>query len=502
MLEPEAERQNALFSQIKTLARHSVTYGLSDILGKAGASLLLVPFYTRHLATADYGFLEFMAVTQGLLLVVAVLGLNSALTRYYATASDPGERRLYFRTTLTTVLIFSGVLSAILFLIAPLLAGRLLGNRYGAILWRFLAMTLLLEALCTVCLALFRSQSRPMIYSTVNLTKLLAALVLNVVFVGALRLGVTGVLLGNLLGSGVGTVLGLAFARSQVGFAIERAHLSRLLRFGVPLIGGGIGFFVINSADRYFLKAYRGLSDLGIYALSYKVGMTMSILVNAFVAAWPPLLFRIAEQSEAKKIFARVFTYYLFVSAWVLIGVASLSREIVATVGTPGYAGAAPLIGFILLSYLLQGVYYIFLIGVSLTERTKLVPLIVGLGAAANIASNMLLIPRWGTYGAAWATVISCFCLAAGAYTFSQTYYPIRFELKRIGLLILAGAVILAVNLKLAARGSFLVEGVKLGLVASFPLLLAAAGFFESEEIRRARRLLTRTMHRLLQRES
>jgi O-antigen/teichoic acid export membrane protein len=111
-----------------------------------------------------------------------------------------------------------------------------------------------------------------------------------------------------------------------------------------------------------------------------------------------------------------------------------------------------------------------------------------GAAAAANIASNVVLIPRFGILGPAWSNVISYAVLAGVAFVLSQRLYPIRYEYGRIARVVVAGvgaylaAVLLVPDLRLAAAG-VLARG--LVVVAVFPTLLGVTGFFQRQELAR-----------------
>jgi O-antigen/teichoic acid export membrane protein len=330
----------------------------------------------------------------------------------------------------------------------------------------------------------------------INLTRFLTILLLNVVLVGYLRLGVLGALVSTLLGALVGAGLGLFLARSYVRLAIDPDRLRQMARFGLPLVVVGCAVFVLTSADRYFLKAYTGDTALGIYALAYKIGMVMSMAVNAFTVAWQPLLLRIIQDEEAKRTLARVLLYYLLGSGLLLVVVGSFSPEIVSVLATPAFAPAGRVVPFILASYLLFGIYYFFTLGSIVLERTRLIAANVLVAMVINLVANALLIPPLGITGAATATILSYLVLAIGMFLVSQRLYPLPVPILRILGLGAVVAAILLVNCCLAPPGTGWGWGIKLLTVALF--LPAAAGLriLDGEDRRRIYALLRRNLPR------
>jgi O-antigen/teichoic acid export membrane protein len=204
-------------------------------------------------------------------------------------------------------------------------------------------------------------------------------------------------------------------------------------------------------------------------------------------------MFRITREPNAPEIYSRVVTYYLFITGWVLVGIGSLRTEVIDVLGGEAYRAADRVVLLILFSYLCHGLYYIFNVGVSTTDRTRLIPVVVGVGAAVNLLANLVLIPRYGILGAAWATAASFVTIAAIMYFTGRRYVPIPAEKFRLLLLAVTSTAILLVNLRVIGEGGGAAQTVARALLAlSFPLILALAGFFDAEERRRARRLFLR----------
>ena len=54
------------------------------------------------------------------------------------------------------------------------------------------------------------------------------------------------------------------------------------------------------------------------------------------------------------------------------------------------------------------------------------------MGAIITIVLNLLLIPKIGYFGSAWATLICYFTMALTSYVFSRKYYYIPYEKTKI----------------------------------------------------------------------
>jgi O-antigen/teichoic acid export membrane protein len=89
-----------------------------------------------------------------------------------------------------------------------------------------------------------------------------------------------------------------------------------------------------------------------------------------------------------------------------------------------------------LLAYLFLGIYYNFSTWYKLTDQTHIGAYISVGGAVVTLVVNIVLIPRIGYAGSAWAS-LACFgFMMAAGYVIGQRYYPIPYPIGRMALYI------------------------------------------------------------------
>jgi O-antigen/teichoic acid export membrane protein len=79
-----------MYSYLKRISKHAIIYGLGGISEKILA-FLLIPLYTNVLNVDDYGRLTLLRITISIILMVAGLGMISAVYRFYFESSE-GKR--------------------------------------------------------------------------------------------------------------------------------------------------------------------------------------------------------------------------------------------------------------------------------------------------------------------------------------------------------------------------------------------------------------------------
>ena len=78
-------------SDIKTLGKDTLIYGLGSVLQKF-IGVLLLPFYTRALSPAEYGILDTLATLTFFISVIFGFGLEGATGRYFFIADNETEK--------------------------------------------------------------------------------------------------------------------------------------------------------------------------------------------------------------------------------------------------------------------------------------------------------------------------------------------------------------------------------------------------------------------------
>jgi hypothetical protein len=128
--------------------------------------------------------------------------------------------------------------------------------------------------------------------------------------------------------------------------------------------------------------------------------------------------------------------------------------------------------------------------GLHYVKKTKYNLIIVVIVAVFNIGINFILIPLFGIYGAAVASILANMLMTILFYVYSQRYYFISYEFVRIIKLFLFGIVFLFLASFATVFGFWGGIIFKTFLLLLFPLALTIVKFYNHEEISRIKGLL------------
>ncbi len=471
-------------ADLKRLGGSSGLYAVGE-LARRGLAFFLLPIYTRFLDPAEYGVLELLSALSGILFACLLLGLPSALNKVYHRDCDtPHDRASILATTLalaTPVLVIVGTL---LIIAAENVGTLVIGEAGQGPLVRLVVTTAVLQSLMAIVQASFRARERAVAFVTLNLCQFIPAMALNVTFVVGLQMGVRGVLWGNFISSLLALAIGLWVALRGADLVVNRKLIRPLLHFGTLLVPVMLATWAIDMSDRYVLRIYRSLEEIAVYGVGYKIGMVLQMaIVWPFQLAWPAVSFSISYREDHRTSYARVLTYLsvALVLGWLVVTL--VARAGLTPLVGEAYAGAYLLVPPVALGYLFNGVHFCLSPGIHIAGKTRQLTILACGAALLNLGLNFLAVPRYGSAGAAWTTMVTFLVIAATTAVLSQRAHPIKHETLRLIKIAVAGAAVYAFAVTFEPRG--LVPGLAWHLalaVLGFPALLALLGFLDAEE--------------------
>jgi O-antigen/teichoic acid export membrane protein len=196
---------------------------------------------------------------------------------------------------------------------------------------------------------------------------------------------------------------------------IDFSEWGRLLRPAIPIGASAVMIAVYHYIDQIMLGLMRGEAEVGIYTAAYRIMVAAvapaAILFNAFLPTLSKSVGNLAVMQRHMKQYATVMA---------AIGLPIMTAGVLMAPGGirvlygPDYAQAEPVMVVLMLS--------VGLIFVNMTlgnpllawDKQRVYFFAIAAGAVANVGLNLVLIPSFGSMGAAWATVSSESVVLAG----------------------------------------------------------------------------------------
>jgi len=315
------------------------------------------------------------------------------------------------------------------------LATVFFGNVELAGLLRLFSLSMLFQGLVETPMVMLRAQQKPWLYLAASISKLVMMLGLNIYFVVYMRMHVEGVIYSALLSGGImSLILGVYMVR-ETGLSYSTAKAREMMWFSLPFMAVGALSFYLNFGDRYFLRLFGGgLDAVGIYSLGYKFGFLLTFIAgDPFTNIWDSEKFRIyRENPDPGAVYRRVFLVYSSALVLVALILSLFGRNAIMVMANREYWPAADLIPFVCLAYVFNCMSGFANLGLLVKERTIEITYGTAIAAVVVSAGYLILIPRYGAMGAAWATL-----LAFGSRTIwiairSKRYFDMNLDWGRV----------------------------------------------------------------------
>jgi O-antigen/teichoic acid export membrane protein len=413
----------------RKLGGEALIYMFGMLLGRA-ASLIMLPVYTRVLTPADYGVLQLLDMTSDVVAIIVSAGCTAGVMRYYFKAQVERERRAVLGSAITLQIGLNLIGSILIVIFARPIWQHVLHGAQSQQLVYIAAANFTLGSLSIVPLIYMQIEKRALLFSTISVIRLVMQLSGNILFLVILHQGPRGVLLSSLIVNVVIGAVTAAWMLGHVGLVLSRRALLDLRRFGLPYQLATIGTFIVSFGDRIFIDKYSGLASVGLYALAYQFGFMLDqIGIAPFVRAWTPRRFEYAHEPKPVRDAKNVqgFRYLNVLAFTCAVGIAVFVHPVLRIFAHAEYWSAADIVVVILAAYIVQGWVAVVELGIDLSEKTRYANYGVWASVVTVLALYTLLIPPFGGYGAAWATLLSFLVRLAFHWHFSQRLWPIAY---------------------------------------------------------------------------
>jgi O-antigen/teichoic acid export membrane protein len=438
-------------SRIRALAKESLVYGVSTIVGRF-LSFLLVPFYTHVFSTGDFGIQNIVFAVIAFLNILYQFGFDSAYLRLAADMDEPGRRRL-FASAFWSQAAGSLAISLALCGLARPLARMFLIPPESAKLFYYAAGIMTLDTLAVVPFAHLRLDHRALRFASLRVGAVILTIAGNLLLVLRMRLGLEGLFLANLAVSGITLALLTPMLFARAGSPPSARTVKALLAFGLPLVPSGLYGIINEMAGRVFMRrihqgdidrlypgqGYDVLQLSGIFAFAWKLGVFGLLLVQMYRLAWQPFFQQRSRDADAPELFGRILRYFLMFIGYCSVTLMAVLDKLVALplaghrrLFSPEFWPGLEIVPGVLLSYALQAWIVHFTLGLYLAKQTRHMIWINGAGAAVTVIGNWFLIPILGLWGATLSAVACYLVIAVIITRKSQALFPIAIGWKRM----------------------------------------------------------------------
>lgn len=433
-------------------------YACGDIIVLAVGGFLLLPLYTRTLSAVEFG--EYVAIKANIDLfnIVLHVGLVSAITRVYFDYRKRDEHFDY----LSSVILFYVAIQILTFVGISLWAGSLWGLLSPNVpvdpyIWLTLAVSWM-AFFAGMGATWLRLDGQPGIFAALQFFS--AALLATTSFVALFmfKLGLPGLLVSLIAGSLVtASVLPWKFSFG-FRFKISWQHIRSTLIYSFPILVDLISYFILNRVCILILQRYISVEELGVFGLAQQLSLIVGVVSISLGKAFQPLVFG-SERGESIRYLDQFATIMIgamlgFVGVFIVY-----STEIVMLIAPEHYQTDLIIMRMMIFANAIYSVSIVSSTGLLFCRRPYISAAISVFSGLFSTALYFLVVPTYGTIGAALSMVCSFLVLSTLSYHSMTRMLPVRYGWK----LVLAGLALIIV-----AYSAICIDELALGKIYSF----------------------------------
>lgn len=378
----------------------------SILLGQFASKILtylLLPIYTYILTTEEYGTYDLLTTTISLIIPIITLDIAEACFRF---ALDENYDKKEIFSIGFYICLFSAIIAVILY---PLLTVIPIFSEY----YVFFAFLLVNNAFQSFLMQFIKGCQRVKLYSLVGVINTILLLSLNLLFLLVLHWGLIGYFLAYIISSFLVNIIilfSIKFYKYLISpLKINHNNVKKLLKYSVPMMPNSVCWWVSNASDRYMLQYIIGTSELGIYSVSYKIPTILSVVSSIFLSAWSISAVEDFGTETSKKMYSNIYNSFFCAVSLVTSLLVLLAKPIATVLFQKDFFVAWKCSIFLLFAFLFNSLSS-FLGSIYISaKKTNMLFFSTLVSAIVNIILNLVMIPKWGIYGAAIATLISYF---------------------------------------------------------------------------------------------
>jgi len=428
--------------------KHSTIYAIGNV-SRQLVGFLMLPLYTHYLTPADYGVVGLLTFALALLEPFFGARLGDAMLKFYYEATEDAQRRTVISTTLTITGVVSTLVATIACMSRSPASELIFGTAKYALPVGLFSYVFLTQAIEYYGLTFIRIQQRPTLFITINLTKLFVQLALNIWLIVYLKLGVTGVALSGIVSSALWAG-GLAIYTIYFnGLRCDLHVARRMIAFSWPLWLSSLASLYIFSANRYYIRIFGSMDQVGYYELAARFAAILGLLVwQPFAQFWETERFRHWKKPEAPVIFGSVFEFCSTLLVLGALGISIFSAPVIQFMSAPAFHKAALLVPWLAFSWMFGYLALFASFSFLVTEKTGFITRNSYITVVIITVLNVLLIPRFGYIGAGIAQFLALFLAFLLIRHASRPHFDMRMRLTPLfAMLALAGGSYVAANL-------------------------------------------------------
>lgn len=431
---------------------------------------VMLPIYTTYLKPADYGIVAMLTLAVAVFELVLGARFVQAVPRFYYDVSDEKSKRAILSTALSVTALVSLVGVGLIWLINEPVSWALFGTVDHSIYISFFAVLLFTTGVERYGMTYLRLLERPMAFMTASILKFAVQLSLSIYLVVMNDYGVMGVILSSVISSLLFCAIFSTLIYWNCGFTIQFPIVKKLFLYTWPLWVAGSAAIFIHSSNRFFIRSYGSIEEVGLFELAARFSAILGILIwEPFTHWWSVERFKIFKSSINRMgEFQQVFDLVVTVMVFAVAGISMLSGPTIMIMSAVEFHDATPAIVPLTFSVFFFKMSRFFNFSLLASDKTIVVSYLKYISLIVVVALFIAIIPRYGFVGAAYAVLLANIILFLLTYFWGKKHLDLNVKFWYFSKIVTAVVIVILLDIK------YLNDGPLISIVLYKALLLLA----------------------------
>ncbi|OGN29793.1 MAG: hypothetical protein A3A33_00670 [Candidatus Yanofskybacteria bacterium RIFCSPLOWO2_01_FULL_49_25] len=440
----------------------------------SGVGLIIVGILTRTLGPEGFGHYSAIFAYLYLFGIVADMGLYTIMVREIsrpdADEDSIASRIFSLRLALSFAVVVAGIVIAFFLPYEPVIK---MGIAVAA-------LSTIFQSLIQVLMGVFQKHLRLYLVSIADIVMRLVQLGLIMFLLKTTHISVVWFAATSVGAEAVHFVLVWYFTRrlSRIALRFDMQYWKDTMRTAFPVAASLVFVLIYFKLDTVILSLMKPAYDVGVYSVAYKLLELIIFLPAMYLGLIMPLLSRHAfDREKFAGIFQKTFDILSIFAAPALGYCYVFAGPIIHLIGGADFQQSVGVLQILSLA--------IFLIFFGNLGGNALVALnlqnkgmwIYGFGAVFNLVANLVLIPHFTYYAAAWTTVLTEFGVTIAMLWVIHRERRIFARFEVLAKSLIATALMVALVMPFSHN---LIIGSAVAL-AYFPILFVLGGFSRAD---------------------
>lgn len=399
--------------------------------------VLTTPIITRLVDPTEYGQLSLFNTYSSIALMIFTLGLDQTFVRYYYVEKEKKYQKKLLDFCFCIPIILTAIGAVVILIFNATNPGFLEFD--DVVVWCFIANVFIL-ILNRFGMLELRLQYKTSLYSAMNILHKALYVVIVIPLVVLLKrqylyILIIATLVSVLVSATISIISERYFWFERVrGYNLSVSR-KELIKFGFPLMISSSVFLLFQATDKICVKHFGTYSDVGVFSSAQSLMTVFSIIQSTFNTLWAPKAIDHYESDPDDRFFYQKMNQIITVLMFVFGACVLLGKDVFVMLLGEKYREASTIIPFLMFNPIMYTISETTVTGLAITKHTTSQVIITGVSAVVNLIGNTVLIPIFGSKGAAVSTGLSYIVFFTMRTLFSNHYFPIDFKLKRLYIL-------------------------------------------------------------------